>query len=139
MTPAKVARGLRRRMLLALTLAALTGCGSERLAPVSGVVRIGSQPASEGRVVFLPVGGGPPALGDVGGDGRFDLRTGAEQDGALVAVHHVLLKDVRCAGDAKAKSYRAAESTAFEVRSGTHNEFAIDVDLERGWAAVADD
>jgi hypothetical protein len=122
-----------------LTLAALTGCGSDRLAPASGVVRIAAQPACEGRIVFLPVGGGPPALGDVGSDGRFVLRTGGNQDGALVAVHHVLLKDVRRAGDAKAKSYRAAESTAFEVRRGTHNEFAIDVDLRRGWAAVADD
>src|SRR5262245_25847390 len=124
MTPAR--RQPLNSTLLALAalwvmVALASGCGDSNLAPARGLVRVSGRPACSGRVVFLPMGGGKPALGDIDQDGHFTLTTGDSADGAAIAVQHIVLKDVRCAGDAKGKNYRATESVRVEVRGGQEN------------------
>jgi hypothetical protein len=65
-----------RWLVLALGLLAC-GCG-RHAAKVSGDVRLGDRPLTSGVVTFTPVAPGPSAYGNVSGEGRYTLQTGAE-------------------------------------------------------------
>lgn len=52
------------------------GCGKRLPATVEGQVTLAGQPISSGSVVFYPEAGGAAVHGDVGPDGRYQLRTG---------------------------------------------------------------
>ncbi|MBX3435326.1 MAG: hypothetical protein KF847_18580 [Pirellulales bacterium] len=120
-------------------VAAAIGCGPDDLAPARGTVRVGGRPAQQGRVVLLPVGGGQPAIGEIGASGEFRLTTGGSHSGAKIASHHVVLKDVACAPNEKPKNYRATGATEFAVEAGVDNALEIDVTVGRGWAEIRDD
>jgi hypothetical protein len=132
-------RAIAGGVALAMVLAALPGCGDATLAPVSGTVSIAGKPACGGKIIFLPDGGGRPAIGNIGSDGRFSLTTGGSDEGAAIAAHHIVLKDVLCAGDAKGKNYRTNEVTRLQVQGGAGNAFDINVDVKNGWQEVLDD
>lgn len=128
-----------RGIVVALAALTASGCGEDNLAPAGGMVRIAGKPACAGRVVFLPVGGGRPAIGDIDATGHFTLTSGGSEAGAAIASHHIVLKDVRCEGDADGKNYRAMEASRLAVEAGVENAFDIDVDLQNGWLLVAED
>jgi hypothetical protein len=132
-------QALGRWIVCLIATAVMAGCGATDLAPALGSVRVNGKLACGGRVVFLPVGGGQPALGEIDPRGRFTLSSGGRQQGAKIAKHHVVLKDVRCSVSDEGESYRATEATEFEVRQGTENVIDLNVLVGKGWLAIADD
>ena len=79
----------------AVSLSLAAGCGGPELAPVSGKITVASQPATRGTVTFMPEGtkgtSGKAAVGEIGPDGAYTLRTFDPGDGAIVGHHRVLI------------------------------------------------
>jgi len=77
---------------LALALVLLAGCSDAKMAtyPVEGTVTLDGQPVAGGSVLFRPAQG-PIATGKVDEQGRFQLRTYGEADGAVAGRHAVRL------------------------------------------------
>lgn len=75
---------------LALLLAALAGCSDGRptLVPVTGKVLLDGKPLTFGSVMFQP-DWGPPATGEIGPDGTFELSTFEAGDGAAIGRNRV--------------------------------------------------
>ncbi len=87
------------RVLVVIAVAALSGCGSDRLEtfPVQGRVLVDGQPAAGARVTFIPQGGSeafrrerPIATTDP--DGNFSLTTFLRGDGAPAGEYVVTVK-----------------------------------------------
>lgn len=84
--------------LVALLLA-VAGCGgsSVKLTPAGGVVKIDGRPAGGIMVQFLPDttrgGSGPTSFGVTDDEGKFQLRTYDDQEGAVPGPHLVVLMD----------------------------------------------
>jgi hypothetical protein len=83
-------------LLLPLALPFLAGCGSSKIAPVSGRVTLNGKPLAKASVTFAPVGGkdkkepGPSSAGITDGDGRYTLTLiGQDGRGAVVGKHMV--------------------------------------------------
>jgi hypothetical protein len=68
-----------RRLLAALTCAALCGCGGAYPASVRGVVTLDGKTLHTGTVTFHPVAGGPAAYGGIQADGTYQIATGASK------------------------------------------------------------
>lgn len=79
------------------------GCGGgvdlPNRAKVSGKVTLDSQPINRGTVIFTPDNSrgttGPPAYGQIGPDGKYELttdRSGPGGDGAVVGFHKVAVQ-----------------------------------------------
>lgn len=52
-----------------------SGCSRHLGADIAGVVTIGGQPATSGKVMFQPVSGGAVAAGIIQADGRYRVQT----------------------------------------------------------------
>lgn len=96
------------RRLLLLALAVVAGCGGEaKLAPVTGTVTIAGKPYPGGKVLFTPVAegdaieAGRAAFGIPDENGRFELSTYRQSDGALIGEHTVQL--LRAADDSQTR------------------------------------
>jgi hypothetical protein len=81
-------------VLLALGLAAVLGCSRHPpTGKVQGRVTLAGRPVGPGKVFFLPDKSkgteGPPAIGDLGSDGKYELSTFGSGDGAVVGHHRV--------------------------------------------------
>ena len=72
---------------VALTMA---GCGSRGMGQVKGKVTVGGAPVTSGAIMFYPAEG-PGAVGDIGPDGTYSLRTHKPGDGAVVGSHKVAI------------------------------------------------
>ena len=86
---------------LALAVALFSGCvGSDRpqLAPVSGVVLLDGAPVEGAAVMFVPVAGGRPAQGLTDAQGKFQLTTFNDKDGAILGEHKVGVTKVKVTG-----------------------------------------
>jgi hypothetical protein len=91
----------RSAVCVGLMVLALSGCGgSNRPAtlPVRGIVLLDNEPVAGAAVMFHPVGGGRPAEGVTGADGRFELKTFEEGDGALPGEHQVTVTKMEVEG-----------------------------------------
>ena len=79
--------------VLVVVLGAVAGCarGGRPVGRVSGVVTYGGKPVPTGTVVFMPVESGPPAYGNIGPDGHYELSTFCPGDGAVVGTHKVMI------------------------------------------------
>jgi hypothetical protein len=75
---------------IALVLALGCSKSDSKLAPVEGVVRVGGQPLTHGKVVFQPTAG-RGAQGQIQSDGTFTLGTYGDADGALIGEHKVAI------------------------------------------------
>jgi len=115
-------------------LALLAGCGrpEAKLAPVQGRVFYRGRPLAGGTIVFTPDadrgGSGPLACGEVGPDGHYTLRTGAEP-GAVPGWHKITVAGAR--GDRLLpRKYSDPEGSGQgrEVKAGQAN--ALDLQLE---------
>src|SRR5262245_63242316 len=78
-----------------LALAGLAGCGSRKIVPVSGVVKLDGKAYPNAVVSFQPVGTksspnpGRGSSGVTDQDGKFSLIYDGEKSGALVGKHRV--------------------------------------------------
>jgi hypothetical protein len=96
-------------LLLVFLLPLAGGCGSSKIAPVSGRVTLNGKPLPNASVTFAPVGGkanqepGPSSAGKTDADGRYTLSLiGQEGNGALIGKHKVriaLLSEMDTADD----------------------------------------
>lgn len=88
---------------LAMLVVVAAGCGGgvdlPNRAKVSGRVTLDGQPVTRGTVVFTPDNTrgttGPPAYGQIGPDGKYELttdRSGRGGDGAVVGFHKVAVQ-----------------------------------------------
>lgn len=73
-----------------LALAAFSGCGSGGMGKVKGKVTVGGQPITNGTIMFYP-STGPGAVGEIGQDGVYTLRTHKPGDGAVIGTHKVAI------------------------------------------------
>lgn len=75
-----------------LVLVCVVGCsGDDRVAPVTGVVTLDDKPIAEASVTFMPKEGGRPAFGVTDAEGKYELTTFEEGDGALIGNHVVTI------------------------------------------------
>jgi hypothetical protein len=78
----------------------LAGCGGQSypIAPVSGVVTLDGQPLAAARIGFEPrrqgdsVNAGPGSYAKTDAQGRFQLTTLDDQDGAVATTHEVWIR-----------------------------------------------
>ena len=68
----------------------VVGCGSRGMGQVKGKVTVGGVPVTSGAIMFYPAEG-PGAVGDIGADGTYTLRTHKPGDGAVVGSHKVAI------------------------------------------------
>jgi hypothetical protein len=73
---------------------ALTGCGGEKLAQVSGRITVDGKPVPGGTISFVPPTG-KAAVGSISPDGTYTLGTYQTSDGALVGPHKVVIHSTR--------------------------------------------
>ena len=110
----------------AIGVAPLAGCGGGRkaVAPVEGLVTVDGKPATSGYVSFDPIGDtgdalpGKSAIGAIGQDGRYQLSTYKQADGAIVGNHRVSVTPV---GEDDAAAFRGAslpKDYQVEVKKG---------------------
>ncbi|MCG6155034.1 hypothetical protein [Rubinisphaera margarita] len=80
---------------LAVILTGLVGCESSsdlaQTARVQGTVSYQGKPVTTGTVMFIPVGGGPPATGQIQPDGSYVMKTYFSADGAVLGEHKVTI------------------------------------------------
>jgi hypothetical protein len=90
----------RRTILLLLPLACClqAGCGSSKIAPVSGRITLNGKPLAKASVTFAPIGGkdktepGPSSAAITDADGRYTLRLiGQNGNGATIGKHKVMV------------------------------------------------
>jgi hypothetical protein len=65
-----------RLVLLSLSFVILVGCGGRHAATVSGTVTLDGKPLDRGTVTLHPTGGGAAAVGPIGSDGVYTIKTG---------------------------------------------------------------
>jgi hypothetical protein len=113
-----------------LLLAAGCGPGMEERAPVQGQVFYRGRPLAGGTIVFTPDaergGRGPLALGEIGADGRYTLRTEG-RPGAVPGWHRITVAAGRGPDDSLPRRYRDPERSDLsrQVRAGQANVFDL--------------
>jgi len=134
-----------RAILLLLPLACClsAGCGSSKVAPVSGRILLNGKPLAKASVTFAPIGGkdkepGPSSAAITDADGRYTLKLiGQDGNGAVVGKHKVMvaLLEERAENDdspIKLKQlplkYNGQTTLEFEVPAGGTE--AADFDLK---------
>jgi hypothetical protein len=116
-------------------LAITSGCGSSLPATVSGKVTYEGKALTSGLVTFYPVGRGPAAVGKIGPDGDYEIRTGRasglEVGDYTVTVEAFDVSDDLEIEDAIAESILPAQyadrkrtDLEFTVQAG-HNQFDL--------------
>jgi hypothetical protein len=77
-------------LLVFITASVITGCSKSGLVRVEGIVLLENEPVPEATVLFIPEGGtGQPAHGTTDENGKFQLSTFKENDGALPGAYKV--------------------------------------------------
>ena len=59
------------------------------MAPVTGTVKAKGKIVTEGKIMFYPDAGGRPAMGTIGPNGTYSLKTNSDGDGASIGSHTV--------------------------------------------------
>ena len=75
----------------ALTVLFACGPGRPETAEVVGRVTFKGQPVPQGRILFWPPKG-RPAMAEIGSNGRYELTTFDDADGAMLGEHRVTIK-----------------------------------------------
>jgi hypothetical protein len=130
-------------LLLPLTCCLSAGCGSTKIAPVSGRIMLNDKPLAKASVTFAPIGGkdkepGPSSAAITDADGRYTLKLiGQEGNGAVVGKHKVMValqEEVDTSDDAPIKlkqlplKYNGQTTLEFDVPAGGTE--AADFDLK---------
>lgn len=92
--------GLLNSLVLPFLAFVSAGCGKKepKIIPVSGVVKVGGQPAANIAVRFMPDGQkdmhGPSSMAITDENGKFTLKCDNGQTGAAIGWHRVTLDDI---------------------------------------------
>lgn len=120
----------------------ISGCGGSPydLAPVTGTVTLDGKPFIWGSVMFAPINttssetkSGKPAFSMLDSEGRFELTTYNENDGAIVGDHRVTVFCVQDGPNGPSPTsfptFRrmAIRGDAMKVVAGEDNQFAIEL------------
>ncbi|MFI4874083.1 MAG: hypothetical protein ACIALR_02020 [Blastopirellula sp. JB062] len=132
-----------------LTLTVVFGCGRasymKEVAPVVGVVQLDGKPVTEGYVLFTPevasgadpFSSGKSASGMIDSDGKFELSTYGDEDGAIIGPHtvtffrpdpeddDVVIKERYIPGGKSLKIEVAPEPNQFEIHLHRRGEAEI--------------
>lgn len=112
------------------------GCGSGLdIAPTRGTISVKGEKLTHGRVMFMPIGGGQPAVGEIQPDGSFVMSTVDEGDGALVGEHSVQItqREDDVEPGKQAYNFESPADEPIVVKSGEENVLNIDIDTDKGW------
>jgi hypothetical protein len=123
-------------LLLSLLLVFLSGCGSDQIqtAPAGGSVSFESKPITGGTITFSPINDdgtnrdGKPAIGIVGTDGKFTLKTYEEGDGAILGKHRIIYTPPE--GGESEEDIPATDASGKEIGAPKKKETGIEQDLE---------
>jgi hypothetical protein len=111
------------------------GCGgNEKIAPVSGIVKLNGKPAADIEVIFQPVTEsvatpGPAAFGVTGPDGRYTAKVvGEDKPGATIGKNQVLFSGRAPAEDfSEDGKKRGKPAVAIPPRYSTESKMMFDV------------
>lgn len=140
----RLATRLLRGAIITFAVALTLGCNQSQyeMAKVTGVVTLDGKPFVWGSVSFAPVttssseNAGKPAFGMLDSEGRFELSTYSERDGAVVGQHRVTVFCVEDGANGKAPSWvpefrrLALRGDAMTVKADGENEFEINITSE---------
>lgn len=128
------------RQLTVLTLVSIVGvagCGGGsgfKVVPVSGTVTLDGEPLANATVTFLPQAtgapdAGPASVGETDASGKFTLKTGGGEIGAVVASHQVMITTVKDAGAGAEDDnvYAEAEPERVPARYNSATTLSFDV------------
>jgi len=102
------------------------GCGPGNLGKVSGTVTRDGQPVTGGSVMFSPVAaGGKAGAGSIGPDGKYEISTHGDLDGAVIGKHSVSVSLELPADGQPVDSPPAFE---FDVKGGSN---VFDIELSK--------
>lgn len=88
-------------LLCLACVAVLTGCGGSdrpQVVAVSGVVTFDGAPLADAKVNFMAAGASQAATGTTDSEGKFQLTTYKENDGAVIGKHIVTITKVESGG-----------------------------------------
>ena len=125
------------KLLALLLLPTILGCGDGRpeRVPVSGVILIDGKPLTHGFIQVIPEGQ-RAAHGDIGEDGKFQLRTFDPNDGCVPGKHKVAIIATESLGPGgqrwhAPKKYMSAETSELEIE--VKPDGPNDVKVELTW------
>jgi hypothetical protein len=113
----------------------MNGCGgNEKLAPVSGVVKLNRKPVADVEVIFQPVtesvnAPGPAAFGVTGPDGRYTAKViGEDKPGATIGKNQVSFSGRAAADDfSEDGKKRGKPAVSIPARYSTESKMTFDV------------
>ena len=122
-------------VLVAFSLAAVSGCGSSEAkpyltatVPVKGKVIYQGKNLTGGSIIFEPEGAGREARGTIQADGTFTLSTYAKDDGAVLGPHRVAVDGKSNDGKALPIKFKNFSSSKYEIEiTQDKAEYAIDL------------
>ncbi|MGL4512667.1 MAG: hypothetical protein ACRCT8_06210 [Lacipirellulaceae bacterium] len=132
-------RGVGAAVVAVAACCALAGCSKSEIpvARVHGTVTVEGKPLAGGRIMLAPqpAGGninpGKPAYGRLDAEGRYEVSTFAERDGAVVGTHLVTISAPREGNRAKKLGFRSLSvPSAFEVKADDENRLDISLTAE---------
>ena len=136
---------MRVRSLLGLVLVFVSGCGSEKLAPVSGTVTLDGKPLAGATVSFQPTAereGIEAPLGSTGktnDKGEYTLQTITGKPGAVVGKHKVAIsRHAQQVGDSDARAPRGGWPLKDQVPTQYNEQTTLTYDVPAGGSDKAD-
>lgn len=126
------------RALVAAIAVVFSGCGGD-LILVRGTVQREGKPLASGRVVFVPIGGGSAAYGEIRPDGAFQLETEG-RSGAPPGAYRLLIVQTKLTDTGPSRTtYVPPRDVSWQVTPGETAQIVIDMRDQDGWTIDRDD
>jgi hypothetical protein len=136
---------MRARSLLGLVAVLALGCGSKKLAPVSGTVTLNGKPLVGATVTFDPIAekgsieAGHASMGKTDEEGRFTLQTTKGENGARIGKHRVSISVMnQQAGDTDERPPRGGWPVTDQVPAEYNTESKLTFEVPPGGTDSAD-
>jgi len=117
------------RLISAVVVAALAGCGGSRTSPVEGIVLLDGKPLVGASVQFVPQGTGRDATGQTDASGEFSMSTFNPKDGVVPGDYKVVISpplgtpDTTAYASADEAMAAAAKRPAKKISSGLPEKY----------------
>jgi hypothetical protein len=129
---------MRRRSLLGLALVLALGCGSGKVAPVSGTVTLDGKALAGVTVTFSPIAeakaleAGDSSMGKTDDKGHFTLETSKGKRGARVGKHRVIISRLQVEATADGDARRGGPPVAETLPSKFNTETTLTFEVPSG-------